>query len=104
VSEKEISLKSGRFGPYVTDGTINASLPRGVDPEGVTVDDAVNLLEARAARLSAEEASGAKRRAAGRRARPRRPRRLRAAAWGVIGARAPLFCSRLAIGAKLLFS
>lgn len=30
VSEKMITLKSGRYGPYITDGEINASLPRGM--------------------------------------------------------------------------
>src|SRR5690606_19153294 len=30
VSEKEIVLRSGRYGPYVTDGEINASVPKGM--------------------------------------------------------------------------
>ena len=62
VSEKEVTVKNGRFGPYVTDGAVNASLPKGMEVEAVTMDDAVNLLEARAAKLSAEEASGVKKR------------------------------------------
>jgi DNA topoisomerase I len=41
-------LLEGRYGPYVTDGTTNASLPKGADPAGLTVPDAVALLEARA--------------------------------------------------------
>ena len=52
-------VKSGRFGPYVTDGKINASLPRGMDPQALTIEDAVNLLDARAARIAADEAEGA---------------------------------------------
>ena len=51
-SEKPLKVLSGRFGPYVTDGEINASLPRGLTPEELTVDRAVELLEARAARLA----------------------------------------------------
>ncbi len=65
-TEKEISLKSGRFGPYVTDGTINASLPKGLNPEAVTVDDAVNLLEARAAKISENGGTPARRKTSAR--------------------------------------
>jgi DNA topoisomerase I len=42
-----VNLLSGRYGPYVTDGTTNASLPRGADPEQLTMDGAVELLAAR---------------------------------------------------------
>ena len=38
---------AGRYGPYVTDGTTNASLPRGADPGTVTIANALELLEAR---------------------------------------------------------
>ena len=42
-----IMLKTGRFGPYVTDGTTNASLPKGADPAKLTMEEAVELLKAR---------------------------------------------------------
>ena len=63
-------MLDGRFGPYVTDGTVNASVPRGVDIASVTLDQAVELLRERAARGPAKKT--AKRDA---RRRSRRPRR-----------------------------
>jgi DNA topoisomerase-1 len=45
-----ITLRQGRFGPYVTDGTVNASLRRGDDAETITLERAAELLaEKRAA-------------------------------------------------------
>ena len=44
-----IVLRSGRFGPYVTDGTTNASLRRGDDPESISFERAVELLAERRA-------------------------------------------------------
>ena len=44
-----VSVKQGRFGPYVTHGKINATLPKGTDPASLTLDDAVELLKAKAA-------------------------------------------------------
>ena len=55
ISKKKMIIKTGRFGPYVTDGTINASLPRGMTPEEIDIDEAVNLLEARAAKIASQE-------------------------------------------------
>jgi DNA topoisomerase-1 len=37
-------LKRGRYGPYITDGTTNASLPRGEDPDEITPERAAELL------------------------------------------------------------
>jgi DNA topoisomerase-1 len=50
VSGKPIVVKSGRFGPYVTDGETNASLRSGDDPEEITLDRAIELLADRRAR------------------------------------------------------
>ena len=47
VSGKPIVMKEGRFGLYVTDGTTNASLRRGDDPETVTADRVQELLAER---------------------------------------------------------
>ena len=42
-----IKLLSGRYGPYVTDGTVNASLPKASNPDALTYDQALELLAAR---------------------------------------------------------
>jgi DNA topoisomerase I len=55
VGRKEIVLKEGRFGPYVTDGETNASLRKGDDPETVTLDRAVELLAERRAKGPAKK-------------------------------------------------
>jgi DNA topoisomerase-1 len=48
-TEAEIKLMEGRFGPYVTDGTTNATLPKTVAPEALTLEEAAQLIDARAA-------------------------------------------------------
>lgn len=45
-----MKLMAGRFGPYVTDGTTNATLPKTVEPDALTVEEAVALIDARAAK------------------------------------------------------
>jgi len=39
-----LQLLNGRYGPYVTDGTLNASIPKNMSPEEVDMDDALELL------------------------------------------------------------
>ncbi|HLP22600.1 MAG TPA: topoisomerase C-terminal repeat-containing protein, partial [Microbacteriaceae bacterium] len=45
VSGKPIKIKDGRFGPYVTDGETNATVPRGEEPTEITFERAVELLQ-----------------------------------------------------------
>lgn len=46
----EIKLMAGRYGPYVTDGTTNATLPRDKKPEDLTEQEAITLIDERAAK------------------------------------------------------
>ena len=50
-----VRVLDGRFGPYVTDGTINATVPRGVDPAEIDLGQAVELLREREARGPAQK-------------------------------------------------
>ncbi|RBY74669.1 type I DNA topoisomerase [Geodermatophilus sp. TF02-6] len=50
VTQGAITVREGRFGPYVTDGETNASLRKGDDVESITLDRAVELLADRRAR------------------------------------------------------
>jgi len=54
VSGKPMSVKDGRFGPYVTDGETNASLRKGDDPLTLTDARANELLSERRAKDAAD--------------------------------------------------
>ena len=55
---EDVQILSGRYGPYVTDGTANASLPKGMEPDDLTMGEAVLMI-----------AEAAKRKKSGRRKR-----------------------------------
>ncbi|MET0246074.1 MAG: type I DNA topoisomerase [Sphingomonas sp.] len=48
-TEAEIKLMEGRYGPYVTDGTTNATLPKSIEKDALTLEEAAQLIDARAA-------------------------------------------------------
>ncbi len=49
-----VRVLDGRYGPYVTDGELNATVPRGVDPASIDLEQGVELLRERAARGPSE--------------------------------------------------
>ena len=49
-SGKPLKVMEGKYGPYVTDGTTHATLPKSADPAAVTLDEAVALIDAKAAK------------------------------------------------------
>ena len=51
VSGKSVTVRTGRYGPYVTDGEVNASLRQGDSPETITIERAAELLAARRERI-----------------------------------------------------
>jgi DNA topoisomerase-1 len=51
-----ILLKKGRYGPYVTNNGINATIPDNIVPDEITLDTAVSLIEARAEKTGAKPA------------------------------------------------
>jgi DNA topoisomerase I len=63
-SGRPMIIKEGRFGPYVTDGEINATLRRGDDIEAITSERAAQLLAEKRAKGPAPKKRPAKRRQA----------------------------------------
>ncbi len=54
MTEAEVQLKDGRFGPYVTDGEVNASLRKGDTEENLTIERAAELLIERRIKIQAD--------------------------------------------------
>ncbi|MCA9134239.1 MAG: DNA topoisomerase I, partial [Planctomycetales bacterium] len=63
VTGNPVQLLDGRFGPYVTDGETNASLPREAKPEELTFENALDLLAVRAASGGGKKKKKAKKKA-----------------------------------------
>ena len=70
VTGKPVKLMEGRFGPYVTDGETNATLPKTADPAAMTAEEALALLAERASKGPAKGKKPVKRAAVKKPATP----------------------------------
>jgi DNA topoisomerase-1 len=68
----EITVRDGRYGPYVAWGKVYATLPKGMDPQAVTLEQALPLLAEKAGKSGGGKAKTAK-------AAPKEPRAAKAA-------------------------
>ncbi|AXB76995.1 type I DNA topoisomerase [Novosphingobium sp. P6W] len=76
VSGGEMKVMEGRYGPYVSDGTTNATLPRDMKPEDITEEQAVTLITEKAAKGPAK----GKKKAPAKKAPAKKPAAKKAAA------------------------
>ena len=53
----DITVREGRYGPYVNHGKINATLPKGTDPQSITLEAALELIAAKAAKAGPKKAA-----------------------------------------------
>jgi DNA topoisomerase-1 len=47
-TKKPVSIKSGRWGPFVSHGVVRANIPKGTDADVLTLEDAIALADAKA--------------------------------------------------------
>ncbi|WP_025029833.1 type I DNA topoisomerase [Nitratireductor aquibiodomus] len=56
----KITVRDGRYGPYVNHGKVNATLPKGKEPMDVTLEEALELIAAKAAKGSKKKPAAKK--------------------------------------------
>mgnify|MGYP001203677356 CR=1 FL=1 len=66
----KIMLKKGRYGAYVTIDGINATIPDSIEPEKLTIEEAIALIEERAAKTGGKAKRAAPKKAAKKAAKP----------------------------------
>ncbi len=62
--QKPVDVCSGRYGPYVRHGKVNATLPKDITPEEITLEEGLALLAARVAKGPVVKKSAAKKKPA----------------------------------------
>ncbi|MPQ95124.1 type I DNA topoisomerase [Thioclava sp. JE_KL1] len=68
-----IAVMPGRYGPYVKWGKINATLPKELEPESVTLEDALPLIEAKAAKKGGTKKKAAPKKTAAKKPAAKKP-------------------------------
>lgn len=66
-----VEICSGRYGPYARHGKINATLPKGLSPDDITLEEALELIAAKVAKGPAPKKTGSKKPAAKAKAAPK---------------------------------
>ncbi|MGC5781353.1 type I DNA topoisomerase [Methylobacterium sp. NFXW15] len=59
-SGRDVVVKAGRYGPFVTDGEVNATLPKSANAEALTLDEALKLIAAKREAGGGKKASARK--------------------------------------------
>ena len=72
-TELEIKLMEGRYGAYVTDGTTNATIPKTIEKDALTLEEAAQLIDARAAAAPAKKGKKPVKKAAAKKAPVKKP-------------------------------
>ncbi|HEX8381773.1 MAG TPA: type I DNA topoisomerase [Sphingomonas sp.] len=72
-TELELKLMEGRYGPYVTDGTTNATLPKSIEPGALTLEEAAQLIDDRAAAAPPKGRKAAPKKAAAKKPAAKKP-------------------------------
>ncbi|RRJ85771.1 type I DNA topoisomerase [Gulosibacter macacae] len=73
VSGKVVKVKDGRFGPYVTDGETNVTVPRGADPSTLTFAQAVEMIAEKRAKGPAKKRTTAAKKPAAKKPAAKKP-------------------------------
>jgi DNA topoisomerase-1 len=70
----KITVRDGKYGPYVNWEKVNATLPKGKDPQSVTMEEAIGLITERAAKAPSTKKAAPKKKAAASTAKTDEPR------------------------------